>query len=86
MVPTRYALGWRANQKELHGHETTIINHGGVSRGAQSWLMIISAYSMVVAVNINVNTDISWDFGVVSIQLAKLFSTPGTTDLQVGID
>jgi len=86
VVPTSYALGWRAHQMELHGQKTTIINHGGVSRGAQSWLMIIPEYSMVVAVNINAKTDVFWDFGAVSMQLAKLFSAPGTTDLQVGIE
>ncbi|RUO71270.1 hypothetical protein CWI79_07535 [Pseudidiomarina salinarum] len=46
-------------------------NHGGVSCGSQSWLMVIPQYEMAVAVNIITTTDIFWDFGSVFTELAR---------------
>lgn len=69
-----YALGWRwADYKDEQG-QLYNANHGGVSRGAQSWLMVIPDKNMVVAVMINSNVEKFWDFGEVSIPLARLFS------------
>lgn len=68
-----YALGWRwANYED----ETGLVrnaNHGGVSRGSQSWLMVIPERNMAVAVMINSNVEEFWDFGQVSMPLARLF-------------
>jgi len=50
-----------------------LANHGGVSRGSQSWLMVIPQYKMALAVNINANTETFWDFGSVSTELARIF-------------
>ncbi|MEW6999791.1 serine hydrolase domain-containing protein [Colwelliaceae bacterium BS250] len=74
-TPNGYALGWRYMTIKVDDEfgEITLANHGGVSRGAQSWLMVIPEHNMSVAVNINANTDIFWDFGKVSMQLAKVF-------------
>ncbi|WP_340681044.1 serine hydrolase domain-containing protein [Paraglaciecola sp.] len=74
-TPGNYALGWRVLRGNIDDDmpEITFANHGGVSRGAQSWLMVIPEYKMCVAVNINANTDEFWDFGKVSMLLAKLF-------------
>ncbi len=74
-TPNGYALGWRVITRKIDDTigEITFANHGGVSRGAQSWLMVIPKYKMAVAVNINANTKVFWDFGKVSIQLAKMF-------------
>lgn len=66
-----YALGWR-----LAGGDDYIAlnaNHGGVSRGSQCWLMVIPEYRMSVAVAINSRTEEFWDFGQISVVLAKLF-------------
>ena len=74
-TPNGYALGWRVITRDLAGNigKVTIVNHGGVSRGAQSWLMVIPEYQLSIAVNINANTKVFWDFGKVSMKLAKLF-------------
>jgi len=74
-TPNGYALGWRFMTIKVDDEfgEITLANHGGVSRGAQSWLMVIPEYDMSISVNINSNTDTFWDFGKVSMQLAKMF-------------
>jgi len=74
-APMGYSLGWRFITTKVDDEigEIAIANHGGVSKGAQSWLMVIPEYNMSVAVNINANTDNFWAFGKVSMKLAKLF-------------
>jgi len=74
-TPDGYALGWRFMTMKISDEigEVSFANHGGVSRGAQSWLMVIPEYNMSIAVNINSNTDYFWSFGKVSMQLAKMF-------------
>lgn len=66
-----YALGWRLHKAD--DYMPTHANHGGVSRGSQSWLMVIPDYQMAVAVNINANTDEFWDFGEVAVEIARHF-------------
>jgi serine beta-lactamase-like protein LACTB len=68
-----YALGWRWADYEDEQGKLHNANHGGVSRGSQSWLMVIPDKHMVVAVMINSNVEEFWDFGQVSIPLARLF-------------
>ena len=68
-----YALGWRWADYEDERGKLPNANHGGVSRGAQSWLMVIPDNNMAVAVMINSNVEEFWDFGKVSIPLARLF-------------
>ncbi|WDE12426.1 serine hydrolase domain-containing protein [Thalassomonas haliotis] len=74
-TPHGYSLGWRVLTRKLDSElgDITFANHGGVSRGAQSWLMVIPEYQMSVAVNINANTEVFWDFAKVSMQIAKAF-------------
>jgi len=68
-----YALGWRwANYEDANG-KIHNANHAGVSRGSQSWLMVIPEKQMVVSVMINSNVEEFWDFGKVSMPLARLF-------------
>lgn len=68
-----YALGWRwANYEDEKG-KVHNANHGGVARGSQSWLMVIPEKNMVVSVMINSNVEEFWDFGQVSMPLARLF-------------
>ncbi|WP_347329959.1 serine hydrolase domain-containing protein [Marinimicrobium locisalis] len=69
-----YALGWRIHQAD--DYMAMNANHGGVSRGAQSWLMVIPEYQMSVAVMINSRTEAFWDFGKVAVVLAHLFQNP----------
>ena len=70
-----YAIGWRVRDYDV-GEPVGVLfnaNHGGVSRGAQSWLMVIPEYNMAVAVNINTKTEQFWDFGKVSKELVRIF-------------
>jgi len=69
-----YALGWRIHEKEIP--EVGLLrfaNHGGVSRGSQSWLMVMPDYYLSVAVNTNRKTEVFWDFGRVSMDIATAF-------------
>ncbi len=74
-TPNGYALGWRVLTREIDDEigEITFANHGGVSRGAQSWLMVIPEYNISIAVNINSNTKVFWDFAKVSMKILKPF-------------
>lgn len=59
-----YAIGWRWREYEVEGVGLARnANHGGVSRGAQSWLLVFPDYNMAVAFNINSKTDEFRDFG-----------------------
>jgi len=71
--PQNYALGWRWADYEDDLGKVHNANHGGVSRGSQCWLMVIPDKNMVVAVMINANVENFWDFGQVSMPLARLF-------------
>lgn len=75
LPPYGYSIGWRVIKRKINDKlgEVTIVNHAGVSRGAQSWLMVLPELKMSVAVNINSNTDVFWDFGKVSMDIARLF-------------
>ena len=68
-----YALGWRWINYEDELGKVHNANHGGVARGSQSWLMVIPERQMVVSVMINSNVEEFWDFGRVSMPLARLF-------------
>jgi CubicO group peptidase (beta-lactamase class C family) len=82
-----YAIGWRVRDSDFGDKLGTIFhaNHGGVSRGAQSWLMVLPEYKMAVAININSKTDEFWDFGKLSFKLVSLFlefrNTPRETKI-----
>lgn len=70
-----YALGWRVHESDLGEGigKVRIANHGGVSRGSQSWLMVVPQYQMAIAININSKTENFWDFGSISFPLAREF-------------
>lgn len=71
----KYGIGWRIHTLNLGDgfKPLTYMHHGGVSAGAQSFLMVIPEYNMSIAVNANVRTKVFWDFGKVSYDLARLF-------------
>ncbi|QFT52972.1 serine hydrolase [Microbulbifer sp. THAF38] len=69
-----YALGWRYREQEIPSLGIVRhANHGGVSRGSQSWLMVIPDHNLSVALNINRKTKIFWDFGRISMDIAEAF-------------
>lgn len=71
----KYGIGWRVHNLDLGDgfKPLTYMHHGGVSAGAQSFLMVIPEYKMSIAVNANIRTKVFWDFGSVSFDLARLF-------------
>ena len=79
LPPHNYSVGWRVIKHDVSEEfkNVTIVNHGGVSRGSQSWLMILPEYQMSVALNINSNTKVFWDFASVSMDIARLFLLHG---------
>ncbi|RXE91069.1 hypothetical protein [Pseudoalteromonas phenolica] len=76
--PQNYALGWR-DAKNLLLDKYTVYHHGGVSRGSQSMLIVIPELSLSIAANINVNTEVFWDFGEVVTALAEEIILQGIT-------
>ena len=70
-----YALGWRVGEAALAAPlgKTKFIHRGGVSRGSQSLLIVLPKYKTAIAININTNTEVFWDFGKISLQLAEIF-------------
>lgn len=73
-----YAMGWRADRvSSRFGEDRTpvrIIHHGGVSRGAMSWLTIYPELGISVAVNINTNTPEFGDFARVEADIVRIFA------------
>ncbi len=69
-----YALGFRLNSWEIDGVGSIVfLNHGGISKGAQCWLMIIPQYNISVAISTNRRTDAFFDFADVYVELLELF-------------
>ena len=73
-----YAMGWRADRVTSRFGEdrvpVRIIHHGGVSRGAMSWLALYPELRMAVAVNINTRTPDFGDFARVEVDIVRLFA------------
>lgn len=71
----KYGIGWRIHNLNLGDEFKPLIymHHGGVSAGAQSFLMVIPEYKMSIAINANIRTKVFWDFGSISHDLARLF-------------
>ncbi|PCJ21851.1 MAG: hypothetical protein COA96_15280 [SAR86 cluster bacterium] len=71
-----YGIGFRVREEEfLEGQTFKHVNHGGVSRGGQSWLMLLPEEEMAIALNINGRTEVFWDFGSFSTVIAAAFLT-----------
>jgi len=70
-----YAIGWRKHKLDLKQGRGQVeyLNHGGVSRGAQSFLMLIPEHRFSLAVNINSNTENFSDFAKIAGQISRLF-------------
>lgn len=73
-----YALGWRSQpastvtfgpQSPVH-----VVHHGGVSRGAMSWLIVYPELGIAAAVNINAETKAFSDFASVEPAIVRLFA------------
>jgi CubicO group peptidase (beta-lactamase class C family) len=72
-----YAIGWRVGMSTTRfgeDHPVRVAHHGGVSRGAMSWLIIYPDLGLVAAVNINTNTPEFGDFASVEPEITRLFA------------
>lgn len=76
-----YALGWRHfSQSHLFcdranplSRTVSFVHHGGVSDGAQSWLVLYPELQLVVAMNINTVKDSYCDFAGQAAEITKPF-------------
>ena len=74
--PQNYAIGWRFQGWPVEGlGKVENANHGGVSRGAQSLLMVIPEHEMVIAFNANIKTDNYPEFGRLYKDIIREFVT-----------
>jgi CubicO group peptidase (beta-lactamase class C family) len=72
--PEDYAVGWRRKTWDFPGHGPVLhLNHGGISKGAQCWLMVAPRERMVVAVSMNGLTGEFFDFADVSRPILSIF-------------
>ncbi len=72
-----YAIGWRVDRSITRfGAEAPVrlVHHGGVSRGAMSWLALYPDLGIAIAVNINAETPAFIDFAGVEQDLLRLFA------------
>ena len=69
-----YALGFRRNSWPIDGvGDVVFLNHGGVSKGAQCWLMIVPEYELTLAISVNRRTENFFDFADVYVTLLEEF-------------
>jgi serine beta-lactamase-like protein LACTB len=68
-----YGIGWRINQLVIDDKTVDYMHHGGVSRGAQSLLVLIPEYKLSIAININAKTDNFGRFSKIWKELAISF-------------
>lgn len=68
-----YGIGWRVNQLVVGNKTVDYMHHGGVSRGAQSLLVLVPEYKLSIAMNINAKTDSFGSFSKIWKELAISF-------------
>lgn len=69
-----YALGFRRAAWPIEGVGDVVhLNHGGVSKGAQCWLMIAPEHELSLAISVNRRTDEFFDFADVYVDLLEVF-------------
>ena len=72
--PQNYGIGWRIHTLTLNNdEEVKYAHHGGVSRGAQSFLVVVPKYKLSLAVNINANTAEFQEFSRIVGDIIRLF-------------
>ena len=71
--PQNYGIGWRVDHMLVGEKTVSYMHHGGVSRGAQSLLVLIPEYQLSIAININAKTDNFRSFSKIWKELAISF-------------
>ncbi|MDA3934836.1 MAG: serine hydrolase [Gammaproteobacteria bacterium] len=70
-----YAIGWRTGTSralEYQGKPLQYAHHGGVSKGAMSWLVVYPELQLAVAININSMAESFQTFAAAEVALSKL--------------
>lgn len=76
--PQGYAIGWRRAEQPIGDLEQVVhVNHGGVSKGSQAWLMIVPEHDLALAVTTNARTDDFFAFAGVYLDLVDVFLADG---------
>jgi CubicO group peptidase (beta-lactamase class C family) len=74
-----YAIGWRyypdARWPGDDSRALPFAHHGGISKGAMSWLVVYPDLDLSIAVNINTRAAEFWKFNAVEGEIAALFVT-----------
>lgn len=74
-----YALGFRRASWPVDGVGDVVhLNHGGVSKGAQCWLIIALEHDIVIAISTNRRTDQFFDFADVYVDFLEIFIPAST--------
>lgn len=84
--PQSYAIGWRSNlNTALLGQDKPVwnVHHGGVSKGAYSWLCVYPELKIVVALNANARLDDFATFMAIEQDITRAFLKAGRTASQV---
>lgn len=69
-----YALGWRRKRWKIEGVGTVVnLNHGGISKGSQFWLMVVPEHDLSLAIAMNGLTNEFFDFADVSAEILSTF-------------
>lgn len=72
--PQDYALGWRRKAWLIVGVGAVLhLNHGGVSKGSQAWLMVLPEHDVALAVATNARTEDFFAFADVYVELLEAF-------------
>ncbi len=73
-----YAHGWRVNPESVsrfgEAAPVRIVHHGGVSRGAMSWLVLYPELGIAVALNMNTQAEEFSDFSSIEPEITRLFA------------
>ena len=73
----QYAIGWRFYSENpwpgSAGRTIQMAHHGGISKGAMSWLVVYPDYQLSIALNANTRLDHFADFNAVEGQIAASF-------------
>ncbi len=58
-----YALGWRRKNYKITDVGMVLnLNHGGISKGSQCWLIVMPDYNISIAISMNARTDAFFAF------------------------
>jgi CubicO group peptidase (beta-lactamase class C family) len=69
-----YALGWRRTTVKINGlGSVRHMNHGGISKGSQCWLMVLPQENMAIAIATNARTEQFFEFASVYREIVRAF-------------